>query len=44
MIVSKGGRCTKAVSSKTSYLVLGDFGEVGAENVEKALEEKGQKY
>ncbi len=42
MIVKKGGRCTGAVSGKTNYLVLGDFGSAGAKKVEKALEEKGK--
>ena len=40
MIVQKGGRCTGAVSGKTNYLVLGDFGSAGAKKVEKALEQK----
>ena len=40
MIVLKGGRCTSAVSGKTDYLVLGDFGEVGAKKLEKALEQR----
>ena len=40
LIVAKGGRCTGAVSGKTNYLVLGDFGSAGAKKVEKALEEK----
>ena len=40
LIVAKGGRCTGSVSGKTNYLVLGDFGEVGAKKVEKALEQR----
>lgn len=40
LIIAKGGRCTSAVSGKTNYLVLGDFGSAGAKKVEKALEEK----
>ena len=44
LIAAKGGRCTSAVSGKTNYLVLGDFGSAGAKKVEKALEvkEKGK--
>ncbi len=42
LIVSKGGRCTREVSGKTNYLVLGDFGEVGTKKVEKAISEKEQ--
>lgn len=42
MIEAKGGRCTGAVSGKTNYLVIGDFGSAGAKKVEKALEEKGK--
>ena len=40
LIVDRGGRCTGSVSGKTNYLVLGDFGEVGAKKVEKALEQR----
>ena len=40
MIAAKGGRCTGAVSGKTNYLVIGDFGSAGAKKVEKALEQK----
>ncbi len=40
MIEAKGGRCTGAVSGKTNYLVLGDFGDIGAKKVEKALEQR----
>lgn len=40
LIEKKGGKCTGAVSGKTDFLVLGDFGEVGAKKVEQALEQQ----
>ena len=40
LIEEKGGRCTSSVSGKTNYLVLGDFGDVGAKKVEEALEQR----
>lgn len=40
MIVQKGGRCTGAVSGKTNYLVIGDFGSAGAKKLKQALEQK----
>lgn len=44
LIESKGGRCTAAVSGKTSYLVLGGQGGFGEKKVEKVqeLQEKGK--
>ena len=40
MIAAKGGRCTGAVSGKTNYLVIGDFGSAGAKKLKQALEQK----
>jgi len=42
-IEAKGGKCTGAISGKTSYLVLGDFEEIGAKKLEQAQaqQEKG---
>lgn len=44
LIESKGGRCTGAVSGKTSYLVIGSRGGFGEKKVEKAqaLQEQGK--
>ncbi len=39
MIEAKGGRCTGAVSGKTNYLVLGDFGSVGAKKIDQVMEQ-----
>lgn len=40
LIESKGGKCTAAISGKTNYLVIGDFGNAGESKIKKALAEK----
>ena len=40
LIESKGGKCTTAISGKTNYLVIGDFGNAGESKIKKALAEK----
>ena len=40
LIESKGGKCTTAISGKTNYLVIGDFGNAGDSKIKKALAEK----
>ncbi|MCI7656641.1 BRCT domain-containing protein [Anaerotignum sp.] len=42
MIEEKGGRCTGAVSGKTNYLVLGDFGSVGAKKIDQVMEQRAK--
>lgn len=41
-IEAKGGRCTGAVSGKTNYLVLGDFGDIGAKKIENVMEQRAK--
>lgn len=40
LIEGKGGKCTAAISGKTNYLVIGDFGDAGDSKIKKALAEK----
>lgn len=42
MIEAKGGRCTGAVSGKTNYLVLGDFGSAGAKKIDQVMEQRAK--
>lgn len=42
MIEAKGGRCTGAVSGKTNYLVLGDFGAAGAKKIDQVMEQRAK--
>lgn len=39
-IEAKGGRCTGAVSGKTNYLVIGDFGGAGEKKILEAQEQQ----
>lgn len=39
-IEARGGKCTSSVSGRTDYLVLGDWGDVGAKKVEQAQEQQ----
>lgn len=42
LIVAKGGRCTGAVSGKTSYLVIGSKGDWGEKKIDKVREYQAQ--
>lgn len=41
-ILEKGGRCTQAVSGKTSYLVIGSFGDYGARKLEQVQAQRAK--
>ena len=42
MIEAKGGRCTGAVSGKTNYLVLGDFGSAGSKKIDQVMGQRAK--
>ncbi len=42
LIEAKGGRCTTAVSGKTSYLVIGALGNFGARKIEQVQEQRAK--
>ena len=41
-IQEKGGRCTQAISGKTSYLVIGSFGDYGARKLEQVQAQRAK--